>query len=94
MIKKYKYANNPLSLITIFASLAEISLICSLKFIDSELQYIFIWFVVGFPILLVLLFFIVLIVRPTSLYAPSDYKDEQNFMISMQSSKTKNRIKN
>ena len=83
MIEKINSINNPLTIIAMFAGIAEISSTCALVFVNSELQYIFIWFVLGFPILLVLLFFIVLIFKPRVLYAPSDFKDENNFFITM-----------
>ncbi|MBE6729602.1 MAG: FHA domain-containing protein [Ruminococcaceae bacterium] len=48
--------------------------------LEVSLQKLFIWFVIGFPVLIVLLFFIVLIFRPFVLYSPSDYKNEENFV--------------
>lgn len=83
MIEKTKSVNNPLTLFAIFAGIAEISSTCAIGFVNKELQYIFIWFVIGFPILLILLFFIILMFKPKVLYAPSDFKDEQNFLILM-----------
>ncbi len=83
MIEKVKPIKNPLTLIAIFAGIAEISLTLALKFVNQELQYIFIWFVIGFPILLIMLFFVILILKPGVLYAPSDFKDEDNFLVTM-----------
>ena len=82
MIERTKAINNPLTLFAIFAGIPEISFTCAIGFVNNELQYIFIWFVIGFPILLLLLFFLILIFKPGVLYAPSDFKDEQNFLIS------------
>ncbi|HEX8286421.1 MAG TPA: hypothetical protein VF556_00380 [Pyrinomonadaceae bacterium] len=84
MIEKTKTINNPLTLFAIFAGISEISSTCAIGLVSNELQYIFIWFVIGFPILLLLLFFIILILKPRVLYSPSDFKDERNFLITME----------
>jgi len=42
---------------------------------------------IGFPTLLVLCFFITLNINPRSLYAPSDYKDEDNYVKIMSGAK-------
>lgn len=83
LIEKTKPVSNPLTLIAIFAGIAEISSTCAIGFVNKELQYIFIWFVIGFPVLPILLFFVVLIFKPNVLYAPSDFKNERNFLITM-----------
>jgi hypothetical protein len=80
MIEKSKPINNPLTIIAIFAALAEVASTVSLKLITPELQYIFIWFVIGFPLLIVLVFFYILCFKTNVLYAPSDYRDDQTFI--------------
>lgn len=80
MLERIRAINNPLTIIALFAALAEVAGTVSLVSLDKTLQQTFLWFVMGFPILLVLLFFIILIFRPRVLYGPSDYKDEKNFM--------------
>lgn len=80
MIEKIKGINNPLTIIAIFAALAEISATVSVGFIDKNLQPIFIWFLMGFPSLLVILFFITLNFNTKVMYSPSDYKDEKYFV--------------
>lgn len=80
MIEKVKAVNNPLTIIAIFAALAEIAGTIALKIVAPELQATFIWFVMIFPALLVVLFFITLNFNPKVLYAPSDFKDEVNFL--------------
>ena len=52
----------------------------ALAAVDKEIQYVFVWFVMAFPILLVTLFFATLNFNPKVLYAPSDFKDEENFL--------------
>ncbi|MFB6344100.1 hypothetical protein ACE1ET_20445 [Saccharicrinis sp. FJH62] len=80
MTEKIRRINNPLTIIAIFAALAEVNATVSLGLIPESLQGIFIWFVLGFPTFLVAGFFITLNFNPKVLYAPSDFKDEQNFI--------------
>jgi hypothetical protein len=80
MNEKVKAVNNPLTIIAIFAGLAEVAGTAAIAAVDKSLQATFIWFVMGFPILLVLLFFATLNFNPKVLYAPSDFKNEENFM--------------
>ena len=70
---------NPLSIIALFASLSEVTATGVLPLIPTSLQNIFIWFVMGFPVLLVGLFFYTLHKRHHVLYAPSDYKSDESF---------------
>ena len=79
MTEKIKSISNPLTIIAIFAALAEINATVSIGLIDKELQYIFIWFVIFFPTLLVLLFFLTLNFNTKVIYAPSDYRDDNSF---------------
>lgn len=75
-----KKITNPLTVIGIFAGIAQVAGTIVLPLVEQELQSVFIWYVMGFPVLLVLLFFATLIFKPKVLYAPSDFTDEQNFM--------------
>lgn len=79
MIEKIKSISNPLTIIAIFAALAEINATVSIGLVDKELQGIFIWFVILFPTLLVSLFFLTLNFNTKVIYAPSDYKDDNSF---------------
>ncbi|MDD4822031.1 MAG: hypothetical protein PHI48_05685 [Bacteroidales bacterium] len=80
MTENIKKINNPLTIIAIFAALAEINATVSLGLIPENLQAIFIWFILAFPTLLVICFFLTLNFNPRVMYAPSDYKDEKNFL--------------
>ena len=71
---------NPLTIIAIFAGIAEISGTAVLPLLDGEVQSIYIWFLMFFPILLVILFFLTLNFNHKTLYAPSDFKDEKHFL--------------
>lgn len=80
MIERMPRISNPLTIITIFAALVEIAGTVSLRLVDTSLQAIFVWFVMLFPVLLVVLFFLTLNYNLKVLYAPRDFRDEQNFI--------------
>lgn len=80
MLERIKPIGNPLTIIAIFAGLAEVLGTIALKLVAAESQATFIWFVMLFPTLIVLLFFATLNFNNKVLYAPSDYKDEENFL--------------
>ncbi|MCF2826357.1 MULTISPECIES: hypothetical protein [unclassified Pseudoalteromonas] len=79
---------NPLSVIAIFAGVAEISGTGVLPFIDPENQELYIWFLMLFPFTLVLLFFATLNWNHRALYAPSDYKSDESFLESANGGKS------
>ncbi|MBO2613096.1 hypothetical protein [Shewanella algae] len=79
---------NPLSVIAIFAGVAEISGTGILPFIDAGNQELYIWFLMLFPFTLVLLFFATLNWNHRALYAPSDYKSDESFLESANGSKS------
>lgn len=80
MALQIKQVSNPLTLIAVFASLAEIAATAVLPMLDGAVQGIFVWFVMLFPVLLVVLFFVTLNWNHRVLYAPGDYADEANFL--------------
>ncbi len=67
---------NPLTLIAIFAGLAEVSATVALPQLSPEMQSVFVWFVMGFPFGIVVPFFVVLWFRPKHLYGPGDYRQD------------------
>lgn len=75
-----KKIKNPLTIIGLFAGIAEIAGTTVLPLVSENVQNIFIWYVMGFPVLLVVLFFVTLNFNPKVLYSPSDFADEKNFM--------------
>ena len=77
---KSKKISNPLTIIGLFAGIAEVAGTVVLPTLSVPIQKIFIGYVMGFPLLLVGLFFYTLIRHPKKLYAPADYKDENNFL--------------
>lgn len=90
MIEKIPRINNPLTAIAIFAGLAEVAGSVALTFLDPSVQGMFIWFVMLFPASLVALFFITLNFNPRVLYAPSDFKDDENFLLALTGSREVN----
>jgi len=80
MDSKITTIKNPLTVIAIFAGTAEISGTAVLPFLGLENQQIYLWFLMSFPFTLIALFFITLNWNHKVLYAPSDFKDEDNFI--------------
>lgn len=80
MLEKVAHIKNPLTVIAIFAALAEVSGTVVLPFLEKDLQEIYVWFLMAFPVLLVLAFFLTLNFNRRALYAPSDYREEQHFV--------------
>lgn len=80
MIERMGRISNPLTIIAIFAALAEIAGTISLGIVDASLQSVFVWFVMLFPVLLVASFFLTLNFNPKVLYAPADFRDDKSFI--------------
>ncbi|WP_313591908.1 hypothetical protein [Agrobacterium cavarae] len=77
MLDKIGHIKNPLTVVALFAALAEVSGTVVLPMLQAETQAIYVWFLMAFPILLVGIFFATLNWNHTVLYAPSDFNDEQ-----------------
>lgn len=75
--------SNPLTTVAIFSGLAEAFATLALINIPPEIQSVFVYFVMAFPVLIVLLFFSVLNWNHSVLYAPSDFTDESMYLESM-----------
>ena len=60
MVDKITHVKNPLTVIAMFAAIAEISGTIVLPFVDAALQGLYIWFLMLFPTLLVGAFFVTL----------------------------------
>ncbi|MDO6671213.1 MULTISPECIES: ArsR family transcriptional regulator [Cobetia] len=72
--------DNPLTMISIFSAAAEGFALYALIKLPPEIQSLFIYFVMFFPTLLVSLFFIALFFKNESLYAPSDYINQEHYL--------------
>lgn len=80
MKNKISTVKNPLTVIAIFAGTAEISGTAILPLLEVESQQIYIWFLMLFPLLLIVFFFLTLNWNHKVLYAPSDFSNEDNFV--------------
>jgi hypothetical protein len=79
MTSNISHIKNPLTVIAIFAGLAEVGGTIVLPLLEKETQTTYVWFLMLFPPFLVGLFFYVLYTRHKVLYAPSDFKDDSSF---------------
>ncbi|MFZ1546852.1 MAG: hypothetical protein WAT12_07090 [Candidatus Nitrotoga sp.] len=80
MENKFASVKNPLTVIAIFAGIAEVSGSAVLPLIAPANQTLYIWFLMLFPFTLIAVFFLTLNFNHRVLYAPSDFKDEDNFV--------------
>lgn len=80
MTDQIKLVKNPLTIIAIFAGLAEVASTAALAALDKDLQATFLWFVMLFPALIVTAFFLTLNFNARVLYAPADFEKEENFL--------------
>lgn len=71
---------NPLTIIAIFAGIVEVGSTTVLPFLNSEVQLIYVWFLIAFPSLLVITFFATLNFNHKVLYAPSDFQNDNAFV--------------
>lgn len=92
MIEKIGPVRNPLTIIAMFAGIAEISGTVVLPFLAPQNQATYIWFLMLFPSALIALFFATLNFNHRALYAPSDYRDEDNFFRGVREGTTEDRI--
>lgn len=79
MIEKIGHIKNPLTVIAIFAGLAEVSGTIVLPLLSLQTQQTFVWFLMIFPSSLVVLFFLTLLLKHHVLYAPTDFRSDDAF---------------
>lgn len=91
-MKTITTVKNPLTVIAIFAGLAEVAGTVVLPFVAVTNQLVYIWFLMLFPTLLVIFFFLTLNYNSRVLYAPSDFRDESNYMEIFRPSSTTERL--
>ncbi|WP_443691867.1 hypothetical protein ACRZ5O_21235 [Pseudomonas protegens] len=80
MLEKIGHIKNPLTVIAMFAGIAELSGTVVLPFLEKPIQETYVWFLMGFPVLMVYLFYKTLWRDHTVLYAPSDFQKDESFM--------------
>lgn len=88
-----KSVKNPLAMIAIFSTISEMAMSYTIVNIPLEIQKIFIWFVVTFPFVLVVGFFFVMYRKPAVLFSPSDYKQDEMYINSINTHQPQNNLK-
>jgi hypothetical protein len=99
MDKAKGLTKNPLGIIALFISLiygfACLVLSTSLNNIQGSCERLpLIWFIIAYPILILIAFIFLVVRHHEKLYAPSDYKDESNFIKTMDQKNRQKRIQN
>lgn len=89
-----KTVKNPLTVIAIFAGTAEISGTLILPLLETQSQQIYIWFLMLFPFILIIFFFLTLNFNHRVLYAPSDFSNEDHFVNILQKPSIQESISN
>jgi hypothetical protein len=79
VVEKLGPIKNPLTVIAIFAGLAEVSGTAVLPLMAPQTQQTYVWFLMAFPALLVILFFVTLLLKHHVLYAPTDFRSDESF---------------
>src|SRR6266508_6798413 len=80
MNSRFGIVKNPLTIIAIFAGTAEVSGTAILPYLQTQNQTLYVWFLMIFPLTIVVLFFMTLNWNYKVLYAPSDFANEDNFI--------------
>lgn len=93
MTEKVGYIRNSLTIIAIFAGLAEVGGTIVLPVLRESTQEKYVWFLMLFPTFLVAVFFWVLFKKHYVLYAPSDYRDDSTFRYAMQTAMPASSVK-
>jgi len=75
-----KKISNPLTIIAIFAGVSEAFATGALAILPVDVQKVFVYFVMLFPTMIVVLFFLVLYFKNWVLYAPSDYENQDHYV--------------
>ena len=74
-------ARNPLGIISLFVFFIEAIATVSLNIaIETEYAGNIVWFIILFPTLIVLLFFITLWTKRESLYSPMEFREDKSFL--------------
>lgn len=99
MAKAKELTKNPLGIIALFISLiygfACLVLSTSLKNLQGQVERLpLIWFIIIFPALILIGFIFLVVQHHEKLYAPSDYKDEANFIRTLDAKNQTQRIQN
>jgi tetratricopeptide (TPR) repeat protein len=77
-----RLSRNPLGIIALFIVMiyTMAALLVGLSKLDPGSQKIFVWFLVTFPVLVLIVFYVLVTKHSGKLYAPQDFSDETNFI--------------
>lgn len=82
-LKKRLYPKNPLGIIALFVFFIEAISTISIKFLlDNQSPYTkhIVWFIILFPSIIALLFFVTLWWKRESFYSPGDFREDSSFV--------------
>lgn len=77
------FAENPLAVIASLFSIMEAAFVYPVTKLSGSNQTLFVHFMVGFPILVVVGFFLILWFKPGHLYAPGEYESSNDYLRSI-----------
>ena len=75
------HIKNSLTIIGLYAGLVETGLVITIKFVESNLQSTLIWMMAILAFITLIGFFILLYFKPNNLYAPSDFQDDESYLL-------------
>jgi len=76
----FSQIKNPMTIIALFVGLIEIGLGPAFSRAPESLQSPFLCFMIGFPCLVCIGFFLVLFFRPHHFYSPGDYRSDESYL--------------
>lgn len=76
----FSWIRNPMTVIALFVGLTEIAFGLAFSKAPENLQTPIVWFLVIFPSLCALCFFLVLFFRPENFYGPHDYRSDKGYL--------------
>lgn len=80
LIHQREIFRNPLAIIAGLIAIVELALAYPVTQLAGRNQDLFVDFMVGFPCLLLVGFFLILWFRPSHFYAPRDFQDDRTFL--------------
>jgi uncharacterized membrane protein len=82
--------SNPLTIIAIFCGITEIAGVGIMGIVEKNLQSNLLWFVMLFPTLLVICFFLTLLFKHEVFYSPNEYPEAEGFIKVLEIMREKN----
>jgi hypothetical protein len=78
--QNYPWIKNPMTIIALFVGLTEIGFGIAFSKIPANLQIYFVLFLILFPSLCAIGFFVILFFRPHHFYGPSDFRNDESYV--------------